>query len=91
MNGSVLNENYTFKIYFYIVSMAKLGSKRSVVLIGCMKFLSLRLLFISINLKNGLTSNTAVMSRLVLLAATRICKLQKQISRTVGPSLTASI
>ena len=30
-------------------------------------FFPLRLLFISINLKNGLTSNTAVMSRLVLI------------------------
>ena len=47
-------------------------------------FLLLRLLCISINLPSGFAWNTAVMSRLLLLAAWRI-------SRIVSPSLIASL
>ena len=57
-----------------------------------MKFFLLRLLCVSINLSDSLAWNTVAISGLVLLAATGMLdKLQKQICRTVGPSLAASL
>ena len=47
---------------------------------------------VSINLPDSLAWNTVAMSGLVVLATTgRLDKLQKQICRTVGPSLAASL
>ena len=57
-----------------------------------MKFFLVRLLCVSINLPDSLAWNTVAMSGLVVLAATGMLdKLQKQICRTVGPSLAASL
>ena len=57
-----------------------------------MKFFLLRLLCVSINLSDSLAWNTVAMSGLVVLAATGMLdKLQKQICRTVGLSLAASL
>ena len=53
-------------------------------------FFLLRLLFISINLSNGLAWNTVVLCGLVLLAAALV-KLQKPVCRTVGFSLAISL
>ena len=53
-----------------------------------MKFFLVRLLCVSINLPDSLAWNTVAMSGLVVLAATGMLdKLQKQICRTVGPTL----
>ena len=55
-----------------------------------LSFFLLRLLFISINLPYSLAWNTVAMSGLMLLtAAEMLNKLQKQICRTVVPSLSA--
>ena len=57
-----------------------------------MKFFLLRLLCVSRNLSESLAWNTVAMSGLVVLAATGMLdKLQKQICKTVGPSLAASL
>ena len=66
----------------YIISIAKMASKKIGALSLPMRFLSLlRLLCIFINLPYGLT--TVVMPGLVLL--------QKQICSAVGPSRTVSL
>ena len=49
-------------------------------------------MYLYINLPDSLAWNTVAMSGLVVLAATGMLdKLQKQICRTVGPSLAASL
>ena len=84
MDGSVLEEKTSFKMLgltfsskldwsSYIVSIAKTASKKIGALILSMKFLSLSLLCTSISLPYGHVWNTAVMSGLVLLAATWNC------------------
>ena len=81
MNGSVLQEKSSFKILvstfsskldwdFYIISIAKAAFKKIGALICSMKFLSPRLLHISINLTYSHAWNTVVMLGLVLLFAT---------------------
>ena len=57
----------------YIVSIARIASKKIGALICSMKFFSLRLLCISINLPYNLAWNTVAMPGLVLLAAAWIC------------------
>ena len=57
----------------YIASIAKTVSKKIGALIRSMKFLSPEVVFISINLRNGLAWDTVFMSRRVLLVATWIC------------------
>ena len=57
-----------------------------------MKFFLLRLLCVSINLPDSLAWNTVAMSGLMVVAPTGMLdKLQKQICRTVDPSLAASL
>ena len=84
MDGSVLDEKTSFKMVeltfsskldwgSYIVSIAKTASKKIGALIRSMKFLSPRLLCISISQPYGNVWNTAVMSGLVLLVATWNC------------------
>ena len=84
MNGSVLEENLSFKMlgltFFsklgcssYIISIAKTASKQIRALIHSMKFLFLRLFCISINQPYGHAWNTIIMSRLVFLVATWNC------------------
>ena len=81
MNRSVLEEKSSFKMlelsFFakldlgsYIISIAKTDSKKTGALIGCMKFILLRLLFVSISLPYGLAGNTVIISVLVLQATT---------------------
>ena len=80
MDGSVFEEKSSFKmlpisfspkLYWdsCIVSIAKTGTKKWS-FICSMKYLSRRLVFISINLQCGLSWNTVVISGLVSLAAT---------------------
>ena len=72
----------------YIIPIAKTASKKIGALIRSMRFLSPE---VAIYIY-GLTWNTVVMSGLVLLAASLMLnKLQKQICRTVGPSLAAAL
>ena len=84
MYGSVLKEKSTFKVLAlafsskldwssYFVSIAKNAFKKVGALIHSMKFLSVRVLFISINLSHSLAWNTVAMSGLMLRAATWIC------------------
>ena len=84
MDGSVLEEKLSFKMLgltfsskldwgSYIVSIAKTASRKIGALIRSMKFVSLSLLCISINLPYDHVWNTAVMSGLVLLIATWNC------------------
>ena len=81
MNRSVLEEKSSFKmleLFFfakldlgsYIIFIAKTDSKKTGALIGCMKFILLRLLFVSVSLPYGLAGNTVIISVLVLQAAT---------------------
>ena len=81
MDGSVLQEKSSFKILvstfsskldcdFYIISIAKAPLKKIGALICSMKFLSPRLLHISVNLTYSHAWNTVVMLGLVLLFAT---------------------
>ena len=58
---------------FYIISIAKTASKKLEPWFVLRSFIPLRLLFISINLPYCHAWNTAVMTELVLLAATRDC------------------
>ena len=80
MDGSVLQEKSSFKILvstfsskldcdFYIISIAKAAFKKSGALICSVKFLSPRLLHISVNLTYSHAWNTVVMLGLVLLFA----------------------
>ena len=80
MDGSVLEEKSSFKMLglsfssnldwgSYIISIAKTVSKKIEALICSMKFVSMRLLYISINLPYDLAWNTVAMSGLVLLVA----------------------
>ena len=57
----------------YIVFIAKTASKKIGILIRTMKFLFLRLPFITINLSYALARNIVVIFRLVLLDSTWIC------------------
>ena len=77
----------------YIISIAKTVSKKFGALIRSMKFLSPRLLCISINLPYGHVQNTVVMSELVLLVATCNCQMsyRNEYAGTVGPLLAASL
>ena len=103
MGGSALEKKSTFKMQgltfcsklewgAYIIYIAKKASKKIGPLICSMNFLLLRLLCISVNWPCGHTWNTVV----IVWAGAPICylklldKLQRQICRTVGPSLAVS-
>ena len=85
MYGSVLKEKSTFKVLALAFSSNWIGAltlflllrmnafKKVGALIHSMKFLSVRVLFISINLSHSLAWNTVAMSGLMLRAATWIC------------------
>ena len=84
MDGSVLEEKSCFKmlgltfsskLYWssYIISIAKTASKKIVALIRSMKFLSPKLLCISINLPYAHVWNTVLTSGLVPLVAAWNC------------------
>ena len=84
MDGSVLEEKSSFNMLgltfsskldqgSYIISIAKTAFKKIEAFIRSVKFLFLRLLYISINRTYDLAWNTVVMSELVLLFATWIC------------------
>ena len=85
IDGSFLEEKSPFKMLgltfstkldcgSYIISIAKTASQKIGALIRSMNFFFvLRLLFISVNLPYTHIWNTAVMSRLVPLIATRNC------------------
>ena len=84
MDGSVLEKKSSSKMLemifsskldwcFYIISIAKTASKKLEPWFVLRSFIPLRLLFISINLPYCHAWNTAVMTELVLLAATRDC------------------
>ena len=88
-------DSFSCKLYWasYIVSIAKIALKKIGTLLYefvLWSFFLLRLLFISINLSNGLAWNTVVLCGLVLVAATLV-KLQKPVCRTVGFSLAFSV
>ena len=81
MDGSVLEEKSSLKMLVltfsskfdwgsYLISIAKTVPKKIGALIHSMKFLSLELLCISINLPYSHVWNTVAMSGLVLLVAT---------------------
>ena len=84
VDGSVLEEKLSLKMLWlavssrlhwgtYIISIAKTASKKIGALIRSMKFLSLSLLFISINLPYAHEWNTVVMSGLAPLVVTWNC------------------
>ena len=81
MDGSVLEENSSFKMLWlicsfkldwgcYIISIAKIASKKIGAMISSMKFLSPEASFISINPPYSHVWNTIVMSEMALLVAT---------------------
>ena len=84
MDGSILREKSSFKMLgltfsskldrgSHIMSIAKPASKKIGVLICFMKFFSLRLLCVTINLPYGHAWHSVVISRLLLLVATWNC------------------
>ena len=84
MGGSIVEEKSSFKMLglafsskldwgSYIISIAKTASKKIGALIRFMKFLSPRLLCVSINLPYAHVCNTVVTSGVVPPVATWIC------------------
>ena len=99
MDGSVLEEKSSFKMLgltfsskldwgSYIISIAKTASKKTRALIRSVKFLSLMLLCVSINLPYTHVWNTVLRAPSCYLEL--LGKLQKQMCRSVSPSLVAS-
>ena len=104
MDGSVLEEKSSFKMLgltfsskldwsSYIVSIAKIASKKIGALIRSMKFLSpeVALYLYKSTIRPCMEYCCHIWTGAPSCYLELLCKLQKQICRTVGPSLAASL
>ena len=99
MDGSALEENSSFKVLGLTFSskldwgtlLLQLSIRKLELWFVLWSFFFLRFLCISINPPYGHAWNTVVMSGAPSCYLEFLDKLQKQISRTVGPSLAASL
>ena len=82
----MLQSSFSSKLHWgcYIISIAKTASQKIGFLILCMKFLSLQIIFISINLLQGLACNISVIYGLVHVAVTQTFRQVSYKSRYEG-------